>query len=230
MVNAVEGSDSIAAEVSRESDVRLARPFDGYSRAYVFFAAFWAGFFVMMLEMVGGRTLAPYFGTGVHVWGSVIFVFMLSLSIGYLAGGRLSRHEAKVSRLGHLLIAAGLATVPGMLIGESLLGTLEESGLDPRYAAVVGSIVLFLPPTTLWGMVSPYAVRLLVQSANHSGESAGRLYFVSTAGSSAGTLLTSFYFVLWFDIDTILVVLVASSILVGLIGVGRGRNRAAAIA
>ena len=33
---------------------------------------------------------------------------------------------------------------------------------------------------------------------------AGLLYFVSTLGSALGTLLTSFYFVLWFEIDTIM--------------------------
>lgn len=198
---------------------------DGYPRAYVFFAAFSAGFFVMMLEIIGGRSLSPYFGSGVHVWGSVIFVFMLSLSIGYLAGGRLSRSEAKVSRLAHLMIAAGLATIPGMLMSDGLLESLKESGLDPRMGAVMAASLLFLLPTTLWGMGSPYAVRLLVRSADHSGESAGRLYFISTVGSSAGTLLTSFYLVLGFDANTILIGLIIGSILAGAFGLARnGRH------
>jgi hypothetical protein len=33
---------------------------------------------------------------------------------------------------------------------------------------------------------------------------AGLLYFVSTLGSAAGTLGTSFYFVLWFEVNQIL--------------------------
>ena len=32
---------------------------------------------------------------------------------------------------------------------------------------------------------------------------AGLLYFISTLGSALGTLATSFYFVLWFEIDSI---------------------------
>lgn len=199
-------------------------------RAYVFYVAFWAGFFVMMLEILGGRSLAPYFGSGVHVWGSVIFVFMLSLSIGYLLGGRLSRAEAKVSRLVQLMIAAGLATIPCLLTGDLILELLEQSGADPRLGAVTGAVLLFLLPTTLWGMVSPYSVRLLVHSADDSGESAGRLYFISTAGSSAGTLLTSFYLVLWFDANTILVSLIVGSILTGALGLvlGGGTFKSAA--
>ena len=54
------------------------------------------------------------------------------------------------------------------------------------------------------GMISPYAVRLLVKTAEESGNVAGRLYFASTLGSTLGTLGTSFYFVLWFEVDTIL--------------------------
>lgn len=205
--------------MNEPSDVVASDPAEARhpARIYVFFAAFWSGFFVMTLEILGGRTLAPYFGTGVHVWGSVIFVFMLALSIGYLAGGHLSRCEARTTRVGQMLIAAGLMTLPGMIVGARALEVLEASGLDPRYAAVIGAGFLFLAPTTLWGMVSPYAVRLLVRHAALSGESAGRLYFVSTAGSSAGTLLTSFYFVLWFDVDTILIGLVSASVLTGVI-------------
>jgi hypothetical protein len=54
------------------------------------------------------------------------------------------------------------------------------------------------------GMVSPYSIRLMVSSQEHSGRMAGLLYFVSTLGSALGTLMTSFYFVLWFEIDHIM--------------------------
>jgi len=66
------------------------------------------------------------------------------------------------------------------------------------------------------GMIAPYSVRLLVQSTHGSGHVAGKLYFVSTLGSALGTLATSFYLVLWFEVNQILitmfVVLVASGI------------------
>ena len=53
-------------------------------------------------------------------------------------------------------------------------------------------------------MISPYSVRLMVDSHEHSGHMAGLLFFVSTIGSAGGTLATSFYFVLWFDVNQIL--------------------------
>ncbi len=75
---------------------------------------------------------------------------------------------------------------------------------DPRYGSLLASGLLFALPTILLGMISPYSVRLLVQTTEESGHMAGRLYFVSTLGSALGTLATSFYLVLYFDMDIIL--------------------------
>ena len=69
--------------------------------ALVFLLVFTGGFSVMSIELLAGRVLAPYFGGSVYVWGSVITIFMLALSIGYLIGGRLSlaRPDRKSTRL-----------------------------------------------------------------------------------------------------------------------------------
>ena len=54
----------------------------------IYLLAFVGGFVIMSLELLGGRVLAPYFGSSIYVWGSIITVFMLSLALGYLFGGR----------------------------------------------------------------------------------------------------------------------------------------------
>jgi hypothetical protein len=46
-------------------------------------------------------------------------------------------------------------------------------------------------------------VRLLTQSKDSAGQTAGYLYFISTLGSAIGTIITSFYLVLWLEIDQI---------------------------
>ncbi len=43
-----------------------------------------SGFVVMSFELLGGRMLAPWFGSGIYVWGSIITIFMTALAIGYL--------------------------------------------------------------------------------------------------------------------------------------------------
>jgi hypothetical protein len=60
--------------------------------------AFTGGFVIMSVELLGGKILAPYFGSGVYVWGSIITVFMLSLSLGYLLGGKLSVNNPSLTR------------------------------------------------------------------------------------------------------------------------------------
>ena len=65
-------------------------------RALVYLLAFTGGFVIMSFELLGGRIQAPWFGSGIYVWGSIISVFMLSLAIGYLLGGRLSLRRASL--------------------------------------------------------------------------------------------------------------------------------------
>lgn len=175
----------------------------------------WSGFFVMSVELLAGRGLAPDFGNSIYVWGSVIFVFMLALSLGYLAGGRLSGAVRRGRALGWLLIAAALSLVPVVTLGDAVLDAIFDHVRDPRYGSLLGAALLYSLPTAISGAVSPVAIRLLVTELDATGRSAGTLYFVSTFGSAAGTIVTSFYLVLLAGVDHILLGLGAVSLAVG---------------
>ena len=182
----------------------------------IFLVAAWSGFYVMAVELLSGRLLAPSFGNSIYVWGGIITVFMLALSLGYLLGGQLSVFAPTLRRLGLVLIAAGVASLPIVVLGDRVLDWIFDHVHDPRYASLLASSTLFFVPTAISGMISPYAVRLLATTVQSTGKSAGLLYFVSTFGSAAGTILTSFYFVLWFDVNQIFAGMIAISILLGL--------------
>jgi len=169
----------------------------------------------MCVELLAGRILAPFFGSSVHIWGSIITVFMLSLSIGYLLGGKLSTRSASLSRYGVIFIVAGITLLPIVTSSAWLMETIFIAIEDSRYGSLLASTVLFFIPTIILGMLSPYSVRLLVKDSNESGQVAGKLYFVSTLGSALGTIITSFYFVMWFDINTIVI---SVSLLLSLLG------------
>jgi len=198
-------------------------------RVLLYLVAGWSGFFVMTLELMGGRLLAPYFGSSIYVWGAIITVFMLALSFGYLLGGHWSRHQPSLARLGFLLWAAAAASTPIMLVGDKLLDALSARLFDPRAGSLCAALLLFMVPTVISGMVSPYAVRLLVADQRSAGLDAGRLYFVSTFGSAAGTLLTSFYLVLYFEVNQILWAMLVLSVAIGALGVWRRPVPAAAL-
>ncbi|MDQ6618943.1 MAG: fused MFS/spermidine synthase [Pseudomonadota bacterium] len=185
-------------------------------RALVFVVAGWSGFFVMALELLSGRILAPSFGNGIYVWGGIITIFMVALAVGYLLGGRFSIHNPSLRRLALLLMGSALASLPVLFAGDAILDRVFDAVHDPRYGSLLSVTMLFFAPVVLCGMVSPYAVRLLVREHALSGHYAGLLYFISTFGSAAGTLMTSFYLVLMFEIREIIGGLIAISIVLGL--------------
>lgn len=193
-----------------------------FRKALVFALAGWSGCFVMAVELLSGRILAPNFGNSIYVWGGVITVFMLALSVGYLLGGHLSVHSPSLRRLGYLLMAAAVATLPVVIWGDPLLDWIFDHVRDPRYGSLVASSVLFFLPTAISGTVSPYAIRLLVTQLHVSGKSAGSLYFVSTFGSAVGTICTSFYLVLLFEINQIFIGMIGISVVLGLLAIALG--------
>lgn len=173
----------------------------------------------MGIELLGGRILAPFFGSSVHIWGSIITVFMLSLSIGYLIGGKLSTANASLTRYGFIFLLAGITVLPIALWSPVIMETIFIAIEDSRYGSLLASMALFFIPTIILGMISPYSVRLLVTDKNSSGQTAGRLYFVSTLGSALGTIVTSFYFVLLFEVNNLIYAFSFTLIALGLISI-----------
>jgi hypothetical protein len=174
----------------------------------------WSGFVLMALELLSGRILAPTFGSSIYVWGAVITVFMVALSVGYLIGGRMSLREVTLPTLCGLHALSGLLMLPVVLFAEPVLDNIFAFTNDPRAGALLSSVILFFLPAVACGTVAPYAVRLLVEDPQAAGFYAGLQYFFSTAFSAAGTLLTSFYFVLIFEVNQIIFLMIGSILLV----------------
>ena len=185
--------------------------------------AFASGFIIMSVELLGGRILAPYFGSSIYVWGSIITIFMMALSIGYLIGGRLSLHQPSLFRYGLFFIIAAIALTPVIVFANAWMDAVFIRIEDPRYGSLIASTVLFFIPTAILGMIAPYSVRLVVESTTTSGQVAGALYFVSTLGSALGTLMTSFYLVLWFDMNTIISVMIGALLIAGVAAMAADR-------
>jgi hypothetical protein len=142
---------------------------------------------------------------------------MTALSLGYLLGGRWSLHRPSLRKFSRLYFLGAVCLMPLVLFSDSIMNLVFLYLEDPRYGSLITALLLFFLPTVVLGMIAPYSVRLLVRDQHHSGQIAGVLYFVSTLGSALGTLATSFYLVLWFEINTILFGLTATLCLAGLL-------------
>lgn len=195
----------------------------------IYVLAFSCGFSIMGIELLAGRILAPYFGSSVHVWGSIITVFMLALSLGYLLGGKLSLKHPSLNKFGSLFILSGLALLPLAYFSIPMLEFVFEHIEDSRYGSLLASMGLFFIPTIILGMISPYSVRLLVSHQEESGQVAGVLYFVSTLGSALGTLATSFYLVMWFEVNSIIISYCSILVALGLIALLVSQTRSVSV-
>jgi spermidine synthase len=146
-------------------------------------------------EIAAVRLLAPYFGASTIVWANTIGIVLVALSVGYWLGGRLAdRHpNMRALCLTALIAAVLLAIVP--FVADPLLDVAVDALDEISAGAFIGSLLAVLAlvaiPVLLLGTVSPWAIRLGVQSVEEAGTVAGRLYALSTAGSLVGTLASA---------------------------------------
>lgn len=165
---------------------------------------FVCGACLMGLEFLAARMLAPTLGSSLFVWGSVVSIVMVALSLGYWLGGQLADRLGSTCTLAPVIAGAGLFTVviPGLTdIVLPLVG-----GLGARSGSLVASAVVFFAPSLLLAMVSPLGVRLAAnRGVEHIGRSAGGLYAISTAGSIAGTIATAFWLIPLLSLDGLVI-------------------------
>jgi spermidine synthase len=146
-------------------------------------------------EIAAARLLAPYFGASTVVWANTIGVVLVALSVGYWFGGRIAdRHPQLRALCGMVLGAAALmalvpfAARPFLGFSVSAFETVSVGGF---LGSLLGVLALVAVPVALLGAASPWAIRLAVHEVDRSGEIAGRLYAISTAGSLFGTMIAA---------------------------------------
>jgi spermidine synthase len=151
-----------------------------------------AGAVLMGLEIVGSRLLAPYFGNSVFVWGSLISLFLIALSLGYYVGGRVSDRRPSQRLLNGIVIAVAAWMFLIAVIAAPVCDTLLRANFGEKSGPFLAATILFLLPSVGMGVVSPFAIRLATHAVASVGQTAGTLYALSTLGSIIGTVLTTF--------------------------------------
>jgi spermidine synthase len=160
---------------------------------------FVSGMASLGVEFGASRLLAPYFGTSLYVWGVLIGLILIYLSAGYVIGGRLADRHPRDEVLYQITAWAGLWIGVIPLISYPILLASQQGFKDLSVGLVGGTllavVLLFAVPVILLGCVSPFAIRLLLKDVETGGNTAGRVYALSTAGSILGTFLPVFWFI-----------------------------------
>ena len=146
-------------------------------------------------EIAAARLLAPYFGASTTVWANTIATVLVALSVGYWLGGRLADRRPLHRHMCALILGAavGLAAVPFVArpFLDAAVSALSDISAGAFLGSLLGVLVLVAGPVLLLGAVAPYAIRLSLREVEKSGQVAGRLYAISTAGSLVGTFVAA---------------------------------------
>ncbi|HKW72684.1 MAG TPA: fused MFS/spermidine synthase [Candidatus Dormibacteraeota bacterium] len=160
---------------------------------------FISGMASLGVEFGAARLLAPYFGTSLYVWGVLIGLILIYLSAGYVIGGRLADRYPREEVLYQITAWAGLWIGIIPLVSYPILLLSQQGFKELSVGLVAGTlfavVILFAAPVILLGCVSPFAIRLLLRDVETGGNTAGRVYALSTAGSILGTFLPVFWFI-----------------------------------
>lgn len=165
---------------------------------------FLCGATVLILEILGARLLAPFFGSTQFVWSSLIAVTLLALSVGYGAGGRLADRTDPLAALYRALVVAGWLIVFIPLLRRAVLPAALTVGM--RAGALLAAFALLAAPLGLLGCVAPLAAKTAVSALSSLGVRVGGLYALSTVGSLAGALATGFVLIPLLGVTRILLV------------------------
>lgn len=169
---------------------------------------FLCGAALMIIELTGSRILAPFLGTSLVVWTSLIGIILASLSLGAWWGGGLADRDPRPQVLGRIVLLAAWSTAAIALSKTWVLQFLQGTG-GLHTMAIAATVALFAPAAILLGMVAPFAVRLCLNDTEHTGRTAGSLYALSTIGSIVGTFLAGFVLIAWVGSTAILYITAA---------------------
>lgn len=172
------------------------------SKLYLLFTLFVSGFSVLCLEILGTRMLAPMFGTTVYTWSSMITVTLIFLSIGYFLGGKLADRQPNFAFFYLIVLLSGAAILLSQKIVSPVL--MLFSGLDIATGTLLSSLFLFGPAMFLFGILSPYAIKLSAEKLATLGLTSGKIFAVSTLGSFAGAITTGFWLIPNFSVSATL--------------------------
>ena len=183
------------ARVQRPHAESTAGSSQAAAAATIYAVAFVTGAIVMSFEMLGSRYLNPYFGSGIYTWAALISTVLIALMAGYFLGGTLADRTASPAVLALTVIIGSLYLLALPSFAQAILEFVLAGVDDIRAGSLISSLALMFFPVTFLGMYSPFAIRLLLRSAQRSGRVSGAVYGISTAGAIVGTLGTTFFLI-----------------------------------
>jgi len=162
-----------------------------FDKKYLYLIAFIEGGSVMAIELTGAKMIAPFFGTSLYVWASVLAVTLGGLAAGYFAGGWATYRFSTQKILFWELLAGTLLIALMPFLALKFMSLTGNLGL--RLGSLFSSLSFMFLPLFCMGMISPTIIQLQNRELKGTGKTAGTIYAISTIGGIIMTLLMGFY-------------------------------------
>ncbi|WP_411840159.1 fused MFS/spermidine synthase [Paracoccus sp. ME4] len=142
-------------------------------------------------EIAAGRVLAPFFGTSLVTWTSVIAVILTGFSLGNALGGLIAerpRYQAM-----RMIRAALVLTAVLMALSPAVLSLIYAMGARGTGGMLLSVTVAFFPASVLISLPSPLLASLAVEARpGREGSSLGMVLAAGSLGAILGAVMAGF--------------------------------------
>jgi predicted membrane-bound spermidine synthase len=161
---------------------------------FLFLFVFCLGMLSMGLQLVASRVLAPFFGSSIFVWASLITTFLAAFSTGSFIGAAVSVKSISSQRK---IVAGLMITCSVSLLFNSLASHAVCDWLDLRIenlpTKLIGTcVLLYFVPVMSLSSITPVCIAYYDRQEKSAGRSAGLLNGTSTLGNIIGVLAAAF--------------------------------------
>src|SRR3989339_677629 len=187
------------------------------STAEVLSYVFAAGFCLMVIELVAGRIMAPYLGSSLYTWTSVIGVVLLGMAVGNYTGGVIAERGAAWRAVSFIFAASALAAAISYYTYVPASELVYGLGLPVVPATFMFAFFGFFPVSFLLSLITPIIITLTLPSVEKAGTTVGRVYAVSSLASILGTFVSGYILIPFLGVKTIVLSVAAVLLLVSIV-------------
>ncbi|MGK7651957.1 fused MFS/spermidine synthase [Roseovarius sp. B08] len=142
-------------------------------------------------EIAAGRVLAPFFGTSLLTWTTVIATVLGGFSLGSALGGFVAERPRAVA-IGNVR-AALIATAVLMAVSPTLLSAFHASGARGTWGMIITVLVVFFPASVAVTLPSPLLAKFAIEARpGREGSSLGIVMAAGSVGAIFGAILAGF--------------------------------------
>lgn len=219
--------DPPVATVSASSSVVAPIPHGAWAAGLCFALS---GVLAMLYEVVWTRALGLVIGSNSYAFTVMLSAFLMGLFLGSACATHTApRVCAPLVALGLVQTLAAACTFIAYRLFDwlpwwnlRLFALLPHSPEYALLARLLLCMVVLLPPAVCLGAVFPFVLRAYDSAPADAGRIVGRLYAGNTLGAIAGALLSGFWLIPRFGVQTTLRGALATQAVLGLVVVGIG--------